>query len=105
MQEVTIDLDRPRKVAFTLYTQILFQRARGKPYGSYDPSDAEDTAALIWSCVQTGEPDPDLTVDALAQLLDLTRLNEISEAIGSLVSDDPLAVTGEPGPSDDSTSD
>lgn len=80
----TIELDKPRVVAFTLGAM-----RRAKKLGVLHV-DAEDPTALmlampeyVWACLSDKDRH-ELTVDAIAELMSPRNVHEIAEAIGDL---------------------
>lgn len=101
---VTIELDKPRTLCMNLWAQMQFEKATGRSVSEMHDS-ATDMATLIWACLF--QDDEDLTIEAVAKMIDLDDMEVVSEAVGELTGEnqDPLVKAGETsGQSDDATS-
>ena len=79
---VTIELDKPRNLKLTLNGMIEFKKAVGKevwdlPSGK--PMASEETRALLWACLI--HEDKALTLTQVGDMLDMSNLLEVSQAI------------------------
>lgn len=94
-RDMTITLDRPRVLRLDLWSQMQFEKAAGKPVGEMSES-ATDLATIVWACLI--HEDPDLTIDGLAKMIDLDKLEEISGVIEELMGsgESPLSETDSP---------
>lgn len=103
-RDIAITLDRPRILRLDLWSQMQFEKATGKSVGEMSES-ATDLATIVWACLI--HEDPDLTIDGLAKMIDLDKLEEVSGAIEELMGPDetPLPETDSPaGLPEDTTS-
>jgi hypothetical protein len=79
-------------LSMNLWAQMQFESERGKPVSEMDGS-ATDLATLVWACLV--QDDPELTVEAVARMVDLDTMETLSGAIEELTGDIPLVVNGE----------
>lgn len=79
---VTITLDRKRTLRLTLKGMLEFEKITGRNLiKGFDLKDLSlnDTAALVWACLI--HEDSELTYDALLNLIDISNLGQVSDAV------------------------
>lgn len=84
-KSVTIMLDRERVMRLNMWAQMRYEKASGKKIVDMEENSVTDVMTLVWATLT--QDDPELTVDALAQILDVDDMERVAEAIKELKGD------------------
>lgn len=79
--DVTIILDKPRTLRFTLNAMCAFEEATGKNIFSnaLNNLSAKEIRALLWACLT--DEDPTLTIEQVGGLITLDNMTEVAEKL------------------------
>ena len=83
---VTVKLDRERRLSLKLRGMILYEETTGKSFlHGFDMKElsTRELTALTWACLI--HDDPELTFDAVQDMVDVGQLTELSKAVARCI--------------------